>query len=379
MRPSLPSPNRSRALPCAGSDCALSGAPSAGVRIALSLLLVALVASAALSATGCTNFSCASLRSPFRCPLRIDPTGERLFAPADAPPIGSYRTPPYAPGPVIAMPGLPAGAPGAALPEANVAPTLAPGAVAALGPPVLAASFGRAGLPGLSIAPTQIVAPIGSEVVLVAGIMGDKGYLLERERVEWMLNASDPGHFVQLGQNGLLDCLNHIRGLPKKVDATYAINTTSTRPVTLDRGTPTPVDDLIVHTGQAWVSISSPSEGTTHVTAYAPGVTAWDRRQQNASIYWVDAQWNFPPPLLSPVGGRGTLTTLVTHQSDGSPAAGYVVRYEVQGGPEAGFSPDGAGRGSDHQRPGPSQCRAIRKRPGRGFESNRDPSHSPGQ
>src|SRR5690606_28839271 len=80
----------------------------------------------------------------------------------------------------------------------------------------------------------------------------------------------------------------------------------------------------------------------SHVTVYAPNVKGWDRRQQSATIYWVDAQWRFPPPAITPIGGRSTLTTLVSRQSDGSPLAGWIVRYEVAGGPAAGFSPTGS-------------------------------------
>ena len=109
----------------------------------------------------------------------------------------------------------------------------------------------------------------------------------------------------------------------------------------LSRGTPTPVDDFTIQTGQAWVSIGSPIEGTTFVTAYAPDVLGWDHRQQSGTIYWLDAQWTFPPPAITPAGSRHPLTTSVARQTDGSPLSGWTVRYEVTGGPEAGFAPDG--------------------------------------
>src|SRR5262249_43210433 len=65
-------------------------------------------------------------------------------------------------------------------------------------------------------------------------------------------------------------------------------------------------------------------------------------RQQTANIYWVDAQWQFPSPSNSELGGRNTLSTVVTRQSTNSPLVGWPVRYEIVGGPEAGFGPDGA-------------------------------------
>ncbi len=111
--------------------------------------------------------------------------------------------------------------------------------------------------------------------------------------------------------------------------------------MTINRGTPTTADDLEVRDGQAWISVTSGSEGQTHVTAFAPEVRGWDRRQQSATIYWVDAQWRFPSPSVSPMGGRSTLTTVVSRQSDGSPLSGWVVRYEIAGGPPAALAPDG--------------------------------------
>jgi uncharacterized repeat protein (TIGR01451 family) len=90
------------------------------------------------------------------------------------------------------------------------------------------------------------------------------------------------------------------------------------------------------------VSVTSPTEGTSHVTVFAPEVPGWDRRQQTATIYWVDVQWRFPAPAITPVGSRHGLTTVVTRQSDNTPLAGWLVRYEITGGPEAGFAPDGA-------------------------------------
>ena len=112
--------------------------------------------------------------------------------------------------------------------------------------------------------------------------------------------------------------------------------------MTLDRATPTPVDDILVQSGQAWVTVSSPTEGTSYVTVFAPQVRGFDRRQQNATIYWVDAQWRFPSPSIGAAGTSQTLVTSLSRQSNGTPLAGWTVRYELAGGPEVGFAPDGA-------------------------------------
>jgi len=299
----------------------------------------------ALAIAGCANFQLP----------RIDPTGERLFVPAGTPPPPRpivVAPPPSASSPVFSsgpagpplqapaqpLPVMPGSAPAAALPAPPAFPPPAPPGAA----PALDAAPGGIPQPGLTLSPAQIIAPVGSEVVMIASILGPEGYPLTRERIEWMLQAGEPGKFVALGQRGTFDCLNLIRGLPRKVDNTYAINTTSTGPVTLDHGTPTLSDDIVVQGGQAYVTITSSSEGTSHVTAYAPSVAQWDRRQQRATIYWTDALPSFPAPSIGPVGSRHMLTTSVARQSDGAPIAGWRIRYEITGGPEAGFAPDGS-------------------------------------
>ena len=195
---------------------------------------------------------------------------------------------------------------------------------------------------GISISPSQVIAPVGSEVVMIASVIGIDGPLVPNQRVEWTLAPDGAGEFLSPGERRCYDLLNLVRGLPKKIDSRYAINSTLFHPMTLDRGTPVPTDDILVQSGQAWVTVTSPTEGTSRVTVFAPQVQGWDRRQQTASIYWVDAQWRFPPPAIAPVGSRHTITTLVSRQSDNSPLPGWQVRYEVVGGPGAGFSPDGA-------------------------------------
>jgi uncharacterized repeat protein (TIGR01451 family) len=247
-----------------------------------------LVACCALVISGCANWYLP----------RIDPTGERLFVPGGPPPpIGALPAPPGIPQP---------------------------------------------GQWGISVSPNQVIAPVGSEVVMIATVTGPEGFPLTRERVEWMLSADGPGQFVSPGVRRPLEVLNWLRRLPRKVDNAYSVNTTLAYGMTLDRGTPTPADDLLIQSGQAWVSVTSATEGTSHLTVYAPDIEGWDRRQQSASIYWVDAQWRFPPPAITAAGGRSTLATIVSRQSDASPLPGWIVRYEIAGGPQAGFAPEGA-------------------------------------
>lgn len=195
---------------------------------------------------------------------------------------------------------------------------------------------------GVILTPVKVVAPIGAEVVMLAGVCGRDKRLLADQRVEWMLAPGGVGQFVEVGKGGALDWLRFGDNFPRKVDNTFAIGLTSTRYIVLTRGTPTPIDDVPVLRGQAWITVTSPIEGTSHVTAYAPDVYGWGQRQQAGVIHWVDAEWAFPPPAVNPVGTRHVFSTWVTRATDKSPLSDWRVRYQIVGGPPAGFTPDGA-------------------------------------
>lgn len=235
------------------------------------------------------HVGCASGRLP-----RIDPTGERIFAPSTV----EFE----------AQPGLPEYCHNAAV----------------------------------RVSPRKVVAPLGSEVVVLASVCGPDGYMYANQRVEWSLAEGSVGHFVAVNERTVLDALFNWSTSPHKVDAGYAVGSTSSRFVVLTRGTPQRDDDVTVLRGQAWVSLTSPVEGTSYVMAFAPSVYAWDQRQETAIVHWVDAQFAFPAPAIATAGSRQVLTTTVTRATDGTPLTGWRVRYQITAGPNAGFAPDGA-------------------------------------
>jgi uncharacterized repeat protein (TIGR01451 family) len=304
---------------------------------------------------------CASWQLP-----RIDPSGQSLFiwpnqaplpiavaAPSPAIPVGAP-----VPAPAVAAP-LPTNIQAAPVyPDVPTAP-LAPGAAPVLstisnpltptivGPPVAVTS----GPPGSSLAqpvspagaipigvdhlritPDRVMAPIGSEVVLKAGICAADGYLLTDRRVEWSLSRDGAGHFVDIGERGEVDLFRWPWDTPRKIDNWYAIGSTSYAPYCVHRGTPDASDDVQVVRGEAWITVSSAAEGTSHVTAVAPDVANWQFRQATATIYWIDAQWIFPPSTQAEPGRPHVLTTTIMRRSDGTPLAGWTVRYDVPGG-----------------------------------------------
>jgi len=248
------------------------------------------ICAAALAVCALLAAGCETLQVP-----RIDPSGERIFI---VPPV---RTPPvYAP----------AAVPGAAVPSMSV-----------------------------SVAPREMVTPVGREVILLATVC-DRGRASPKRRLEWSIAPGGVGHFVAVGRNTLIDRLAGDFNKTAKVDNTFAIGSTARGSFVLDRGTPTPGDDVCVQRGQGWVSITSPVEGTSRVTVYAPEVPHWETRTATAEIHWIDAEWQLPSPALGPAGSSQVLTTTVTRASDGSPRTGWVVRYEILDGPPAGFLPD---------------------------------------
>lgn len=242
-----------------------------------------------LSGCACAATGCSSLRIP-----RIDTTGERLFTPA--PP--DYQTEPRG-----------------QRTWDNV---------------------------DLIVTPGETIAPVGSQVVLLAGVLGPDRYLTTNERVEWTVAPGGVGEIVRVGEGTFLDLLLLDWTRPRKVNNTFAIGSTSRGYTRLTRGSCATSDDVCVKAGQSWVVVSSPTEGTSYVTAYAPSVYGWDRQRRSATIYWVDAQWTFPPPAINPAGTRHLFTTTVSRHTNGAPCVGWLVRYEIAEGPPAGFAPDGS-------------------------------------
>ena len=195
------------------------------------------------------------------------------------------------------------------------------------------------------LSPQKIVAPVGGEVVLLSGICGTDGYLQMGEPLEWMLTPDSVGTFIQVGDDdpGMLHRLAKIKKA-KKHDPSYAHGVTSTKRTLITRGNLDPRDDVQLEKGQTWITLSSPSEGTSRVTVLAPESECWDNRKATATIYWIDARWQFPRPQREPAGTPVQLNTRVTRSEGTLPAKGWKVRYEILNPELATF--DGTGGSS---------------------------------
>jgi uncharacterized repeat protein (TIGR01451 family) len=361
-----------------------------------SQIALALLCSVILS-TGC-----ASWQGP-----RIDPSGQRLFiwpgesptappqtfagppivgAPIVAPPPGATIVVPPPPPPPVPVQSLPSVTPSTPFgnmvaPPVYSDPTPAPipaaPLVASVPPPVMqpapvpigpaqpmplppppgyapvmpVAAIVPAGCEHLQIMPTSLIAPVGSEMLLKANIPGRDGLLQANMRVDWSIACNSVGQFTEMGFRDRGQLLGFLEA-PHKIDDWSATSSTAVVPITLNTGTPDPCDDIPIQRGEAWVTLSSPTEGTTVINAVAPWLDQFN--QATATIHWIDAQWVFAQTAAVEAGRPHTLTTTVMRRTDGAPLPGWIVRYNVASGAALGYeggntiesTTDAAGRAS---------------------------------
>ncbi len=194
----------------------------------------------------------------------------------------------------------------------------------------------------LLLTPSKIVAPVGSEVVLLAGLCGADGYFVTKQPVEWLLSQESVGNFIDVGEDDHPTLSALLHRTPEKRSSNFAVARTASQAKTITRGTPTVGDDIVLQKGQTWVTLTAASEGISHVTAVATDADNWEQRRQTATIQWVDAQWLLPSPTVVRAGEQQILTTTVNRNSSHAPVRGWLVRYEVISGPPVGFGPERA-------------------------------------
>ncbi len=280
---------------------------------------------------------CAQIRVP-----QIDPVGRGVLLPA--PNSTTIMTPfqqaaPRNNGPAFRQPPAPAsckdGKCGARLGQPHIQPT---GALISHGTP-FRDQWRKRG--SLIMTPSRIVAPVDSEVVVMAGICGGDGYFIINQPLEWMLSRDSVGNIIEVGGTDHQLFNRLVKPSSEKVDADYAKGRTSLKPKHITRGTETPGDDLKILKGQAWLSLSSSSAGTSYLTCVAPKTGSWPERKSTTRIHWVDGIWSIPVPSTATAGTIHPLAVSVNRSSDGSGVAGWKVRYQIVGGVPAEFHPQG--------------------------------------
>ncbi len=188
----------------------------------------------------------------------------------------------------------------------------------------------------LEVSPVQAVNAVRTQHVFVATVRDKDGKPLPNRRVEWMIAEGSVGDIVEVDESGW----RASRGY--KVDNHYAVSHTNNYDHTLDMGTDDPSDDIELQKGQTWCVITSPIEGDTHMTVYAPGIYDWNKHKVFATKHWYDVAWEWPMPATNPTGTTHDFVTRVFKHSDGTPLEGYQVTYTIQDGPAGSFA--GAGQ-----------------------------------
>ena len=187
----------------------------------------------------------------------------------------------------------------------------------------------------LEVTPLKDVNPVRTQHVLIATVTDKDGKPLPNRRVEWMIAEGSVGDIVEVDESGW----RNSRGY--KVDNHYAVSHTNNCDHVLDLGNDDPSDDIQLTMGQTWCVITSPIEGDTYITAYAPGIYDWANHKVFVTKHWYDVAWKFPPEATNPIGTTHEMVTAVMKHSDGSPLAGYTVNYKIIDGPDATFEPGG--------------------------------------
>ena len=189
----------------------------------------------------------------------------------------------------------------------------------------------------LMLGPKNVIARPGSEVILTAGVRDRSGYLRTNQRIDWSISPESVGHFskIQEREPGNVLVFDFVK--PQILSDTQAVTSTSRSEIILDRGTPYLNDDIVVRRGESWVSVSSPREGVTLVTASAPKIDNSQNKTQTAKIVWIDAAVKLPESKVLDFGSTYTLNTVLRRVSDEQPLARWGVRYEITGCSTAAF------------------------------------------
>ena len=288
-------------------------------------------------------------------PYKIDPSGNCLFVKNENATLPEFSSPftssqglrPNEPAvsATTTVPATPEPGYQTSIPGVTVGPGTASGiAPLATGTGVIGGESTRGTLlvpgsgPIVLVAPDEQIALIGSEVILFANYKGDDDYLRTGERIEWSLGGV--GHIQTTNKT---ECCNFLAldfNRDKKVSDRFAVTSTLHNEGTIDRGSVDEQGKIPHLAGQSWISIQSAEEGTSTVTAFAPTIKDWNRRTSSATVHWIDAEWIYPRPDITKYNDPKIFITRVKKRSSGSPCPNWLVRYEMTGGPSAGFGPN---------------------------------------
>ena len=209
------------------------------------------------------------------------------------------------------------------------------------------------------VMPGRVVAPVGSEVIVVSGICGEGGHYVMRQPLEWMMSPDCVGHVMEVSNDKWCFLTDWMRAerrqearsrLGQEPHARASANREPRHRAALN-------DDVVLGKGQSWVSVMSPTEGASYVTVMAPKEENWDQPPPNRHDLLgrcpVDPAAAADRPRRSPRAGDCSPPRLCGRKGSG-PIEGWLIRYEVIDGPLALFENDQRSDRSAHrhQRPG---------------------------
>ena len=184
----------------------------------------------------------------------------------------------------------------------------------------------------LVLMPLESTSRVRTQHVLLATVYDAKGQPLRNRTVKWEIEGV--GTIVEVDSNGVVPGRGH------PITDKYGVSYTRYHETRITRGNGNAADDFMIRPGQTYLVVTSPVEGDTHITAYAPGIFNWDRRVVHTTIRWVDVHWEFPPPAVARFGTEHVFVTKMMRFTDRRPLQGYEVRYRILDGPPAFFLPN---------------------------------------
>jgi uncharacterized repeat protein (TIGR01451 family) len=184
----------------------------------------------------------------------------------------------------------------------------------------------------LVVMPLESTSRVRTQHVLLATVYDGNGNPLRNRTVKWEIEGV--GSIVEVDSDGIFPGRGHT--ITDKSGVTY----TRYHEHRVTRGNTDANDDFMVRPGQTYCVVTSPVEGDTHVTAYAPGIFNWDNRVVHTTIRWVDVHWEFPPRAVARFGTEHVFNTKLMRFTDRRPLQGYEVRYRILDGPPAFFLPN---------------------------------------
>ena len=187
------------------------------------------------------------------------------------------------------------------------------------------------GQPGaIWVSPEKIAVPVGSEVVLHAGLIGSNGQLSAARRLDWTITEGQPGSFVKAGGGNPSNMQFLFPSLGSKATERYANVITAKTAEQVHQGTDTANDDIMVGPGQGWVTVTSKDMGNTRVAIGATAEPDWNQQFSYIDVEWIDVKWQFPENQSVGAGQSASLVTYIEQPSSGTPIQGWTVRYRIR-------------------------------------------------